>query len=89
VRRNRGALLRAWVARASSASSALTLYEEAASRWHEFGCVPGRAEALLGRGLCQISLGRMGAEEPLTQARNLFASMGHRDGLAESEALLA
>jgi class 3 adenylate cyclase len=68
---------------------ALMLYEEAAARWYEFGCLPGWAEALLGQGRCLVSLGRPGAEEALTEARNLFASMGYRAGLAESEDLLA
>jgi hypothetical protein len=38
-------------------SEALPLYERAAKRWHDFGCLPGRAEALLGQGRCLISLG--------------------------------
>jgi class 3 adenylate cyclase/tetratricopeptide (TPR) repeat protein len=67
---------------------ALTLYQEASRRWAEVGCVPGRAEALLGHGRCLISLGRNGAEKPLTEARSLFASMGYRAGLAETQDLL-
>jgi tetratricopeptide (TPR) repeat protein len=68
---------------------ALALYEQAATRWRDFGSIPGRAEALLGQARCLISLGERGAEEPLTEARDLFASMGHRAGLAEAENLLA
>ena len=71
------------------ADDAVALYEEAVARWGEFACVPGRAEALLGQGRTLVSLGRPGAEEPLTEARTLFASMGYRAGLAESEGLLA
>ena len=68
---------------------ALALYEQAAKRWRDFGCAPGRAEALLGQGRCLISLEKRGAEEPLAEAHDLFASMGHRAGLAEAENLLA
>jgi class 3 adenylate cyclase/tetratricopeptide (TPR) repeat protein len=67
---------------------ALPLYERAAARWQEFGSVPGRAEALLGHGRCLLSLGRPGSEGPLTEARDLFASMRYEAGLAESQALL-
>jgi predicted ATPase/class 3 adenylate cyclase len=68
---------------------ALALHEQAAKLWEEFGCLPGRAEALLGYGRCLISLGRERAEEPLAEARDLFMSMGYRAGLAECDNLLA
>ena len=68
---------------------ALALYAQAAKRWQEFGSVPGRADALLGQGRCLNSLDQQGAEEPLTEARDLFASMGYQAGLTESEHLLA
>jgi class 3 adenylate cyclase/tetratricopeptide (TPR) repeat protein len=67
---------------------ALALYEQAATRWREFGGVPGRAEALLGQGRCLITLGRRGAKQRLTEARDLFASMGYKAALAEAESLL-
>jgi class 3 adenylate cyclase/tetratricopeptide (TPR) repeat protein len=67
---------------------AAALYAEAASRWQEFGNVPERAYALLGQGRCLRALGRPGAEEPLLEARDLFASMGYRPALAETDALL-
>jgi class 3 adenylate cyclase len=67
---------------------ALAIYEQAAARWQVFGSAPGRAEALLGQGRCLSSLGQRGAEEPLTEARDLFASMGHQAGLADTENLL-
>jgi len=63
-------------------------YAEAAARWQEFGDVPERAYALLGRGRCLFALGRPGAEEPLREARDLFAAMGYKPALAETEALL-
>ena len=69
-------------------ADAATLYAEAAERWQEFGNVPERAYALLGQGRCLLALGRPGAEEPLREARDLFASMGYKPALAETEALL-
>jgi hypothetical protein len=68
---------------------AVTLYAEAATRWQEFGHVPERAYALLGQGRCLRALGRPAAEEPLHEARDLFAEMGHKPALAETETLLA
>jgi hypothetical protein len=70
-------------------SDAQALYERAEARWLQVTCIPGRAEALLGQGRCRISLGWNGAEEPLTEARNLFDSMGYESALAEAEELLA
>ena len=64
-------------------------YHEAAERWREFGNVPERAYALLGQGRCLAALGEPGAEGPLREAEGLFASMGYRPALAETEALLA
>jgi predicted ATPase/class 3 adenylate cyclase len=71
------------------AADAVTLYQQAATRWHDVSCVPGRAEALLGQGRCLITVGRAGAGVSLTEARELFASMGYRPALAETEKLLA
>ena len=51
--------------------------------------MPERAYALLGQGRCHIALGEPDAEAPLREARRLFASMGYRPALAETEALLA
>jgi hypothetical protein len=67
---------------------ATALYAEAAKRWREFGNVPERAYALLGQGRCLAALGRPEAEQPLREARDLFASMGYKPALAETEALL-
>jgi class 3 adenylate cyclase len=47
-----------------------------------------KRQALLGRGRCLAALARADAEEPLREARELFASMGHKPALAEAEALL-
>ena len=67
---------------------AVTLYAEAATRWHEFGNVPERAYALLGQGRCLAALGKPEAESPLRAARELFASMGYKPALAETDELL-
>jgi tetratricopeptide (TPR) repeat protein len=67
---------------------AAPLYAEAATRWHEFGNVPERAYALLGRGRCLAALGKPEAEAPLREARVLFASMGYKPALAETDRLL-
>ena len=61
-------------------ADAATLYAEAAARWQEFGNVPERAHALLGQGRCLLALGRPGAEEPLREARDLFAVDGLQAG---------
>jgi ATP/maltotriose-dependent transcriptional regulator MalT len=70
-------------------AQAAALYAEAAQRWQEFGNVPERAYALLGQGRCLAALGKLEAEGPLREARELFASMGYKPALAETEALLA
>ena len=72
----------------SKHAEAAALYAEAAERWREFGNVPERAYALLGQGRCLAALGQPEAQEPLREARELFASMGYRPALAETDALL-
>ena len=69
-------------------AEAAALNAEAAERWREFGNVPERAYALLGRGRSLAALGDSEAEAPLREARELFASMGYGPALAETEALL-
>jgi tetratricopeptide (TPR) repeat protein len=69
-------------------AAAAGLYEEAARAWEEFDTVPARAYALLGQGRCLQALGDLRAEQPLAEARELFASMGYQPALAEAEALL-
>ncbi len=73
---------------AGDSTEAARLYAEAAERWRDFGSVPERAYALLGRGRCLVALGRPAAEEPLREARELFAPLGYKPALAECEALL-
>jgi tetratricopeptide (TPR) repeat protein len=73
---------------ANQHADAARLYEDAAERWREFGSVPERAYALLGQGRCLAALGKPEAQEPLRKARELFASMGYKPALAETEALL-
>jgi class 3 adenylate cyclase/tetratricopeptide (TPR) repeat protein len=68
---------------------ALPLYELAAQHSRESGVVLNRAEALLGQGRCMLALDHAGADAPLTEARDLFASMGYKPALAETETLLA
>jgi hypothetical protein len=43
---------------------------------------------VLGQGRCLTALGQPEAEPPLREARDLFASMGYKPALAETEALL-
>ncbi len=69
-------------------TDAATLYAEAAARWQEFGNVPEHAHALLGQGRCLLALDDSAAQEPLSQARELFTSMGYRPALADTEKLL-
>ena len=68
---------------------AAELYGDAAERWREFGNVHERAYALLGQGRCLAALGEPDAELPLRAARDLFASMGYKPALADTEELLA
>ena len=69
--------------------AAAKLYGAAAQRWQGWGNVPERAYALLGRGRCLRALGDPGADQPLAEAKELFASMGYQPALAETDALLA
>jgi class 3 adenylate cyclase/tetratricopeptide (TPR) repeat protein len=69
-------------------AQAATLYADAAQRWSEFGNFPEHAHALRGHGHSLLALDHAGAEQSLTQARELFRSMGYRPALAETEALL-
>ena len=69
-------------------ASAAELYAVAAQDWEHFGTVPPRAYALLGQGRCLHALGKSEAEQPLRVARELFAVMGYRPALAQTDALL-
>ena len=82
-------LFRSLAEAGSEPGSAAPGYADAAAGWLEFGNVPERAYALLGQGRCLVALGHAGAEVPLAEARDLFASMGYRPALAETEGLLS
>jgi class 3 adenylate cyclase len=73
---------------AGRAVEAAALYADAASRWLEFGNVPERAYALLGRGRCLVERGDSEAEAALHEARGLFEGMRYGPALAETNALL-
>ena len=66
---------------------ALSLYDEAVRRWRELTGLTNVAAALLGQARCLIALDRPGADAALAEARELFASMGDRTGLAETDEL--
>src|SRR5262249_46840101 len=51
--------------------------------------VEKRRRGLVGRGRCLTALGKSGAETPLREARELFASMAYESALAEVDELLA
>ena len=95
--RKRGALvdehalvsLRALLAEVDGSNvEAAALYSDAAERWRAFGNVPESAHALLGQGRSLIALGDLAAAAPLAEARDLFASMGYKPAVAETERLL-
>jgi hypothetical protein len=61
------------------------LYGEVAGRWERFGVVPERAHALLGAGRCLLRLERGGSEAALREARELFANLGARPLVEETD----
>jgi len=62
----------------------------AASLWHEFGDPYEEAQAPLRQGRCLVALGRApDAAAPLAAAREIFARLGAKPALAETDALLA
>ena len=69
-------------------AEAVALYAEAAERWRTFGNVPERAYALLGQGRSLAALGNLESKVPLSEARDLFASMGFTPAVAEVDGLL-
>ena len=57
-----------------------------ASLWHDFGVPYEEGQALLGQGRCLVALGREGeAAAPLRAAREIFARLGAKPALAETE----
>jgi class 3 adenylate cyclase/tetratricopeptide (TPR) repeat protein len=78
----------ALLAEAAGDGSAADLHRQAAERWRDFGDVPELAYALLGQGRSLRAIGNPAADAPLREARELFASMGYTQALAETDALL-
>jgi tetratricopeptide (TPR) repeat protein len=69
---------------------AAVAFADAAGRWRDFGVPYEEAQALLGQGRCLVSLGRAAAAAaPLAAAREIFARLGARPAMAETEAVLA
>jgi tetratricopeptide (TPR) repeat protein len=72
-----------------SHAEAAELFADAAQRWERFEMPWERAQALLGQARCLLALGRTTeASEPLRQAREIFARLGAKPALAETDALL-
>jgi len=64
-------------------------FADAAARWHDFGMPYEEAQALLGQGRCLVVIGRAAeAAAPLGAARDIFAQLGAKPALAETDALL-
>ena len=64
-------------------------FADAASRWHDFAVVYEESLALLGRGRCLVALGsELEAAAPLVAAREIFARLGAKPALAETDELL-
>ena len=69
---------------------ALTLYEEAAERWVEYGSVLEQGHALLGAGRCLLALDQPErAATSVRKARETFESLRARALVAQSDSLLA
>jgi tetratricopeptide (TPR) repeat protein len=64
---------------------AASRYDDAGDRWRSFGVALEHGQALLGLGRCATRLGRPAAREPLLQAREIFARLGARGLLAETD----
>ena len=70
--------------------NAATSFTDAVNRWHEFGVPYEEAQALLGLGRCLMALGRAPeASAPLAAAHEIFARLGAKPALAETEEWLA
>jgi tetratricopeptide (TPR) repeat protein len=71
-------------------AEAVALFADAAGRWERFEVPWEQAQALLGQGRCLLSLGRPAeAREPLSAARDIFASLGANPVLTHANRLLA
>jgi class 3 adenylate cyclase/tetratricopeptide (TPR) repeat protein len=70
--------------------AALTLYEDAAERWAEYGSVLGRANTLFGAGRCLLALGRAHeATSRLREARGLFQGLEAEPSITRVDEALA
>ena len=70
--------------------SAAVGFADAAKRWHRFGVPYEEGQALLGHGRCLLALDRAReAATPLAAAREIFARLGARPALAETDDWLA
>ena len=70
--------------------SAAAEFAAAAAGWRDFGMPYEEGHALLGLGRCLVALGRAPeAAAPLCEARRVFAGLGARPALAETESVLA
>lgn len=73
----------------TEAAAALTAYDEAADGWLDLGCVLERAIALLGAARCASAHGHQSASRTrLQSAREVFAQLGARPLLTETDELL-
>ena len=70
--------------------SAAVDFAAAAAGWRDFGMPYEEGHALLGQGRCLVALGRAAeAAAILAAAREIFARLGARPALEETEATLA
>jgi class 3 adenylate cyclase/tetratricopeptide (TPR) repeat protein len=75
---------------AGETEAALALHREAAERWAGYGYVLGQASSLFGAGRCLLGLGRpFEAASPLTDARELFKSLGATPSVERVDETLA
>ena len=75
---------------AGESEAALALHREAAERWAGYGYVLGQASSLFGAGRCLLALGRpFEAASPLTDARELFKSLGATPSVERVDETLA
>jgi class 3 adenylate cyclase/tetratricopeptide (TPR) repeat protein len=72
-----------------SQAEAVELFADAALRWQRFQMPWEQAQARLGQARCLVALGRAtDAAEPLLQAREIFAGLGAKPALGETDVLL-
>jgi tetratricopeptide (TPR) repeat protein len=66
-------------------AEAAARYAEAVERWRAFRRVPELAYALLGLGRCLPQTSHDGAESALSEARELFSSLGYQPAMAQAD----